>query len=88
LGACGILLEEDVRSLADAYRFNLRTRNALYLLGTAQPNVIPEDKRLLGRLAKRLGYRSPDELVAEHRALAARARDVFENRFGLGPNAR
>ncbi|MGC8833900.1 MAG: hypothetical protein ACP5R4_07570, partial [Armatimonadota bacterium] len=88
LGACGILTEEEVRSLADAYRFNLRTRNALYLLGAAQPNVIPEDKRLLVRLAKRLGYRSPDELAAEHRALAAKARGIFENRFGLGPDAR
>jgi glutamate-ammonia-ligase adenylyltransferase len=88
LEACGILPKEDVRLLAEAYRFNLRTRNALYLLGAAQPNVIPKDQRLLARLAKRLGYRTSEELVCEHRELAAKARSIFESRFGPQPEAR
>jgi hypothetical protein len=60
----------------------------LYLLGAAQPNVIPKDQRLLARLAKRLGYRTSEELVCEHRELAAKARSIFESRFGPQPEAR
>jgi len=81
LAATGLLTGDEAEQLACAYRFCLRTRNALYLLGSGNANVIPESERDQHRLAKRLGYASPNGLLAEHRRLTSAAREIYERRF-------
>lgn len=81
LAELGVLSQGEARQLEAAYRFCLSARNALYLLGFRNANVIPESERDQRRLAKRLGYASPDDLLAEHRRLTRAAREIYDQRF-------
>lgn len=81
LSGIGLLPESEAEELMSAYRFALRTRNALHLLGHASQNVMPLPGAELERLARRLGYENGGALVEEHQRLAAAARRIFEARF-------
>jgi glutamate-ammonia-ligase adenylyltransferase len=70
----------DAEALTTAYRSCLRLRNRLWLLGERRYDELPGPGADLDALATSLGQ-DPDELVAEHLAATAAAREVVRRLF-------
>jgi glutamate-ammonia-ligase adenylyltransferase len=80
LSAVGVLAAEDMRVLADAYRFCERTRNRWFLVKGAKGDSLPSQPDQLRKLARSLGTTGP-ELRETYRRLTRRSRQVVERVF-------
>ncbi|MBI5166770.1 MAG: glutamate-ammonia-ligase adenylyltransferase [candidate division NC10 bacterium] len=75
---------EDYSALFQAYVFLRRVEHRLQLEHQIQTHVLPEDVRELARLAKRLGYRSPDpasEFLDDYRRHTRAVRRIYDGLF-------
>jgi glutamate-ammonia-ligase adenylyltransferase len=79
----GLLEDDDVDVLEDAYRFCERARNARYLQSAQPSDALPSEGRELERLALLLGYvhRPSSTLRDDYRRVTRRARRVVERVF-------
>lgn len=79
LANTGILPKEEARLFADGYGFLNRLRQRLWLcIGEHRANALPTDEVELLRVARSLGFREGEELLARYRETATAVREVFE----------
>jgi glutamate-ammonia-ligase adenylyltransferase len=64
LGLAGLLTDQEIRTLEDAYRFLRRIEHRLQLEHGRQTHVLPADPDGLACMAARLGFAGADEFVA------------------------
>ncbi len=77
LGAEGLLPDDEVRDLGEAYRFYRTLEHRLQAMLNTQTHIVPQDERMLEALSKRLGLGSAAELRAANARYLARVQSVF-----------
>jgi glutamate-ammonia-ligase adenylyltransferase len=96
LGAGGYVALDDAAALADAYRFLRRVEHRLQLQRLRRTHTIPADDAGVTWLARSLGYRGVEGLLAEQARHAVEVRRLHEKLFyrpllstvaSLGPDA-
>jgi len=77
LGAGGLLPDDEVRDLDEAYRFYRTLEHRLQAMLNTQTHSVPQDERTLEALAKRLALGSAGELRAANARYLSRVQSVF-----------
>jgi glutamate-ammonia-ligase adenylyltransferase len=77
IGADGLLPDDEVRDLGEAYRFYRTLEHRLQAMLNTQTHIVPQDERMLEALSKRLGLGSAAELRAANARYLTRVQSVF-----------
>jgi glutamate-ammonia-ligase adenylyltransferase len=90
LSLAGLLTNQEIRALADAYRFWRRLEHRLQLEQGRQTHVLPAEPDDFARLARRLGFASPSLLaqaIDERRRAATAVADTLGEPAAAPPAA-
>ena len=82
IGELGLLSQEEVTHLVEAYRFLRRLENLLQAMGDKQTQTLPDNEDDQLRLAIAMGFASYDELVGETQLHMSQVHQVFEHLIG------
>ncbi len=77
LGQAGILQDEDVAFLRDAYRFQRKIEARIRLMDSSGRHEFPTEERELAKLAYLAGYGSNDQLSHEVAEMFRQVREIF-----------
>src|SRR6266540_4210024 len=77
----GFVARSDADALADSYRFLRRLEHRLQMVRELQTHELPSDHRALGPLARSMGLREANHLLAEHARNADIVRTLHERLF-------
>ena len=81
IGERGLLPEQSVVELRDAYRFLRRTENAVQMLADEQSHTVPEDPVARARVALGAGYQHAEAFEADLERVRSRVHDHFQKVF-------
>ena len=84
LRTLGLVSDRDARDLDDAWGLLRRVEHRVQAAAPYATHELPDDPRRLGVLARSLGYRGAEELVAALDGARARVRDLFSRHASGG----
>lgn len=85
LVSAALLSETEARALTNGYLFLRKLEHMLQMMENTQTHTIPGSTAARAALARRVGYGSADELLAEYGRHTARIRKVFDQVLSTSP---
>lgn len=82
LKKANLITPEESNILTESYVFYRKIEHYLQLMNDRQTHTLPKDTELLFRLSFFLGFRSPEEFIAEVDASRKRVRDIYNSIIG------
>ncbi|MCA9078544.1 MAG: glutamine synthetase adenylyltransferase [Planctomycetaceae bacterium] len=75
----GVIQADEYRRLSTAYMFLRTIEHALQLMHNKQTHSLPQDRKELGYLARRLDFPGPDEFQAHYEQHCREVRTIFDS---------